>query len=141
MGGDDLASILKGVGIGTAAIFFVVRFLRWAIEFSCSRLDTKQAQLNKQEARIDASLSKRLDHLEKQDDQHKLDAAETLKLSQISQSRIHLLEQVVGILTVELREADPLNPKLKIVGAMLAFAIEIPPRTPGDMMDKLRGME
>lgn len=110
-----LAAGGKYTGIGL--IFYTAyRLLVFGCTFIAKRLDAREARLNAQEERVDASLAKRLDHLER---------------TEVSnQQRIGLLEECVAILASEVRQTDAGNPKLAQVARLLAGVHPVVPLSP-----------
>jgi hypothetical protein len=112
---DRLAAGGKWTGFGLLAVMSY-RYFTFICNFLAGRFDARQARLEAREERIAYSLGRRLDHLE--------------RTEQENQRRIRLLEEVVAILSSELRQADPMNPKLKEIGKMMRDVHPVVPPDP-----------
>jgi hypothetical protein len=117
---DRLAVGAKYTGVGLVGLF-VYRLFVFTCNFLAGRYDARQARLEAREERVDQSIGNRLTHLEEQQKE--------------DQGRIRLLEEGVGILTAELRQLDPGNPKLREVANMLRHATPVVP--PDQVLDNL----
>jgi hypothetical protein len=119
---DRLAAGSKYTGIGLIA-YTMYRLLVFGCTFVAARLDAREGRLNAQEERVDASLAKRLGHLERQD--------------HVNRRAIVRLERMVRILATELFRLEPDNPKLADVAASLHHVWVPDHDTPDDMNDTL----
>jgi hypothetical protein len=99
------------------------RLFVFLCRFVAERQDAREARLNAQEQRLEASLGNRLAHLER---------AENSNLDRIRllEARVALAEGWVATLATELRMKDPGNPKLAELAKMLTAVTPIAPRDP-----------
>jgi hypothetical protein len=114
----------KGLGVGLAALAFY-RLVAFLLNFIAARLDARQAAIDRQQAWLDASYARRLEHLE--------------RTERANRTEIGRLRECVEMLAAELRAKDPQNPKLLEISRALAVAYVAPPPsdTPDDMTDLL----
>jgi hypothetical protein len=116
VGGEEWAYQLgagaKFVG-GGISLYWLYRILVFACNFLAGRHDARQQRLEALDARLDVSLGKRLDHLERAERQH--------------QERIQVLEGWLAAMASELRSIDPENPRLKELADALRQGLPIPP--------------
>jgi hypothetical protein len=112
----------KGLGVGLTAMA-LYRLIAFILTFIAGRADARQAVLDRQQERLDLSLGKRLEHLE--------------RIEQANRAEIARLRECVEILAGELRTKDPANPKLLEISRSLRSAYASPSDTPDDMRDLL----
>lgn len=118
MGGDWIDRLAAGgkyTGLGLLG-YTAYRLFVFTCNFLAGRHDARQTRLEAREQRIEDSLGRRLEHLERAEIHN--------------QRRIRLLEEVVAILTTELRQSDPMNPALKEVGKLLRDVHPVVPADP-----------
>ena len=108
--------ILGGSAIVVGLIHAFFRFLRWAVEFSCGRLDMRSDRVSKRERDYENKIERRLNHLEQE---------------------VALYRRATVILNGALAKIAPDNPALSEVAAILAHAY---PVKDTDLIDKLREM-
>lgn len=93
--------------------FFMYRIVVFGCNFLAGRFDVRQARVEALDERLNISLSKRLDHLE--------------RAERTNQQEIQMLRGWVTALASELRSVDPENPRLKGLTDALIHGIPVPP--------------
>jgi len=112
--GVDGLRFAGATAIVIGLVHAVFRFLRWAVEFSCERVDMRDTRVSKREADYENKIERRLNQLEED---------------------VALYRRVTVILNGALARIDPGNPVLTEVAMILARSFPIKDQ---DLIDKLR---
>lgn len=109
-----------GIGGGIGA-WAGLRFLRWAIEFVCKRLDLRSARMDEREAALERKFNDRLRHVE---------------------DELELYREALMFLVNAVADKDPANPALREVTQILRQVYRPPERAADDLdhlINKLDG--
>jgi hypothetical protein len=93
--------------IGLTHAFF--RFLRWAVEFSCGRIDMRSNRVERRERELEERVN--------------------VELSQM-RAELGLYREATMVLVEALSKKDPTNPALTQIAKLLRSAIPIAPHNP-----------
>ena len=113
---SDGFRLAGGAAIIIGAIHAFFRFLRWAVEFSCGRLDMRSDRVGQREQDYEDKIERRLAQLE--DD-------------------VARYRRATVILNGALARIDPSNPALSEVATILARGYPVKDQ---DLIDKLDGL-
>lgn len=97
-----------GIGAGIGA-WGGLRFLRWAIEFVCKRMDLRSTRLDTREKALETRFNDRLRHVETELDRYR---------------------RATMLLVNALAERNPKDPALIEVARILGSAVPMPPYNP-----------
>src|SRR5690348_8334767 len=103
-----------GIGGGIGA-WAGLRFLRWAIELVCKRLDHRAARMDERERTLEDKFNSRLAHVERE---------------------LELYREALMFLVNAVAANDPANPALQEVSKILRQAYQ-PPKKSADQLDDL----
>lgn len=123
------AAVLQlAAGTGTIVGFtwVVFRFIRWAVEFSCERLDARDARVSEREADVDEKMERWRQAMERD--------FKALKI------KVGHYEQATNLLVGELHRTDPSNATLSMVELILRpyrLVNEVGPDPDEDLLRKM----
>lgn len=116
-GASELAAAAgQGIG-GGVGVWAGFRFIRWAVEFVCKRLDLRSARIDEREKALEHKFNSRLAHVEKE---------------------LELYREALMFLVNAVAANDPANPALREVSKILRQSYQ-PPEKSAEQLDDLIG--